>query len=461
MTEFRDALRALLLVVAALCATGCGGGDPGSTPARPNVFVVYTDDQRFDSLSIAGNPYIETPHLDRIAREGALFERAYVTTSRCCPGRASFLTGKYATAHGVWGNHPEHDFLDTHRTIADHLDEAGYLTAWLGKWHIPNPGAMPVRGFDHWVSYEGPGSHFDQTFNVDGATVPSEGFQADRLTDYALEFLARDRGGAPFFLVLALKNPHVPMTPAPRHAGLLDDVAIAHPASAEDPFVSLPSFIRRLKRGTRHAIDWASWERDVRAYWELCLSIDDNVGRVLADLEERGELDETLVILSTDNGQLLGEHGVEQKGVAYEPSIRVPLAVRWPARVPAGSRVGELALNVDLLPTILDAAGLAAPADVHGRTLFDVFDAGAAPWRERFLYLLPNFGDGGMSERALVGRRWKLVVDQTEGFEERWLYDLETDPDERRNAAGDPGNEERVREMRELLEAEDRRLREG
>lgn len=445
----------------ALVVAGCGAGEGAPAGARPNVLVVYTDDQRFDSLSIAGNPYIETPHLDRIAREGALFERAYVTTSRCCPARASFLTGKYATAHGVWNNHPEHDFLDAHLTVADHLDEAGYLTAWLGKWHLPNPGAEPVRGFDRWVSYEGPGSHFDQAFNVDGETVPSAGFQADRLTDYALEFLGRDRGGAPFFLVLALKNPHVPMTPAPRHAGLLDGVEIARPPSAEDPHSSLPAFVRALQRGERHAIDWEDWKRDVRAYWELCLSIDDNVGRVLDALEERGELDETLVILTTDNGQLLGEHGVEQKGVAYEPSIRVPLAMRWPARVPPGSRVAELALNVDLLPTILEAAGLAVPADVHGRSLLEIFDADAAPWREHFVYLLPGFGEEGMDERALVGRRWKLVVDRAEGLEETWLYDLENDPDERRNAADDPGNEPLVRELRERLEAEDRRLREG
>ena len=459
VSEPRGAL--LALASSALVILGACGGAGEGRDGRPNVLVVYTDDQRFDSLSISGNPYIQTPHLDRIATEGALFERAYVTTSRCCPGRASFLTGKYATAHGVWGNHPEHDFMDEHRTIADLLDETGYETAWLGKWHLPNPGAVPVRSFDHWVSYEGPGSHFDQAFNVDGKTVATAGFQADRLTDLALEFLDRDRSGAPFFLVLAFKNPHVPMTPAPRHAGSLDGVAIARPASAQDPFESLPAFVRRLQRGTRHAIDWDSWERNVRAYWELCLSIDDNVGRVLDHLEASGELDRTLVILTTDNGQLLGEHGVEQKGVAYEPSIRVPLAMRWPEGVPAGARVGELALNVDLLPTILAAAGQASPADVHGRSLFEIFDNGAEPWRENFLSLLPNFGDGGMVERALVGRRWKLVVDQADGFEETWLYDLEGDPDERVNQADDPANGERVRAMREILETEDRKLRQG
>lgn len=440
----------------------CGG--PGAPQerdpaARPDILVVYSDDQRYDSLSATGNPYIRTPSLDRVANEGVVFDRAYVTTSRCCPGRASFLTGEYATSHGVWENHPDHDFLVEHTTVADDLSAAGYDTAWIGKWHLPNPGANPVRGFGHWVSYEGPGSHFDQVFNVDGVTTPSEGFQADRLTDYALEFLDRDRGDVPYFLVLAFKNPHVPLTPAPRHVGVLADVALAHPASADDPEEALPAFVRALQQGTRHAIDWATWEHDVRAYWELVLSIDDNVGRVLDHLEQQGRLDTTLVLCTTDNGQLLGEHGIEQKGCAYEPSIRVPLVARWPGHLPAGQRRRELALNVDLRPTLLDAAGVTTAARVHGRSLLDLFDSGAAPWRTGFLYLLPSFGEGGLSERAWVEDRWKLVVDQAGRFEEVWLLDLQNDPDERINRAQDPALAGEVARLRAALEDEDRRLR--
>ena len=454
MSERRALGAALALGLAA-----CAGEAPSAEPVRPNVLVVYSDDQRYDSLSITGNPTIRTPSLDRIGAEGVLFPRAYVTTSRCCPSRASFLTGKYATAHGVWGNHPEHDFLAQHSTVADLLAADGYDTAWIGKWHLPNPGAAPVRGFRRWVSYEGPGQHFDQTFVVDGVTVPSSGFQADRLTDHALAFLAEPRDG-PFFLVVAYKNPHVPMTPAPRHAGTLAGVELRRPASAEDPPEALPLFARGRLAGERYAIDWSSWERDTRAYWELVLSIDDNVGRLLEQLERAGELEETLVIATTDNGQMLGEHGIEQKGAAYEPSIRVPLALRWPVRIPSGSRLDALALNVDLMPTILDAAGLAVPADVHGRSLFDLFRPEAAPWRERFLYLLPAFGgEDGITQRALVEARWKLVVDRLDDYEETWLYDLERDPDERVNQARDPAHAERVRGMREALEAEDRRLR--
>ena len=441
---------ALLLVAAA----GCGGaGGPGA-PGRPNVLVLLADDLRHDALSVAGNPYAETPHLDRIAREGALFTRAYVATSRCCPGRASFLTGKLAHRHGVWTNRPEHDVVAEHETVAESLDRAGYDTAWIGKWHLPNPGADPVAGFDHWVSYEGPGDHYDQVFDVDGETVASEGYQADRLTDYALAFLDRERT-APFFLVVAFKNPHVPLTPPPRHAGRLAQVAIEVPASARDPVETQPAFVRKLRLGGgRHEVDWSTWEDDVRAYFELVLSVDDNAGRLLDRLGERGILDETLVVLTTDNGMLLGEHGIDAKGVAFEPSIRVPLALRWPGRILAGSRRRELVLTVDLLPTILGAARLPVPADVDGRSLLGLFGADPPPWREHFLYVLPGFGEQGMVEHAIVEERWKLVVDEAEGRREDWLYDLQNDPEERVNAAGDPANAAVLERLQELMETE-------
>lgn len=446
-----SALAALLAVAA------CG---QERAPRRPNILLIYSDDQRYDSLGITGNPYIETPNLDRIARQGILFERAYVTTSRCCPARASMLTGVHATAHGVWNNHPEHDFLAERESVADYLDRAGYDTAWIGKWHLPNPGARPVRGFDHWVSYEGPGNHFDQTFNVDGQEVSSEGYQADRLTDYAREFLARERD-APFFLVLAFKNPHVPMTPAPRHEGLLDEVQIPPPESAFDPVRGLPAFYQRLRVADgRHAIvDREAYQRDVRRYWELVLSIDDNVGRVLALLEDSGELDHTLVVVTTDNGQLLGEHGLQQKGLSYEPSIRVPLAMRYPPAIPEHSRSDRIALNVDLLPTLLDLARVEVDARFHGRSLAPLWSGEVSDWREDFLYLAPDFGgETGMFERAIVGERWKYVRFQTEGVTEELLFDRQADPDERRNAAGDPAAAPALRRLRAKLVEELARL---
>ena len=446
----------LVFWILGACAPG------GRSAVRPNVLLIFTDDQRYDSLSITGNPYIQTPALDRIAAEGALFRRAYVSTSRCCPGRAALLTGKNATRHGVWNNHPEPGSLDGHDSVADHLDRAGYRTAWIGKWHLPNSGGGPVRGFDRWVSYEGPGSHFGQVLNVDGETVKSEGFQADRLTDHALEFLGDARDSAePFFLTLAFKNPHVPMTPAPRHAGTLDHVPVGLPASALDPVSSLPAFYRVLRGATgRHAIDdEEAYARDLRAYWELMLSVDDNVQRVLDVLTASGELDNTLILVTTDNGQLLGEHGLQQKGLSYEPSIQVPLLMRFPERIQKGRTMDQLVLTEDLLPTVLELCGLDIPGDVQGKSLVPILEDPSSSWRERFLYLAPGFGgEGGMIERAVVEERFKYVSFEAAGTREELLFDRESDPDERTNLAAQLGQADTLARMRQWMGEERRRL---
>ena len=441
-----------LALLAPLAA--CGGGAVPDPAAAPNVLLVYTDDQRFDSSSAAGNTIIETPNLDRVAREGALFERAYVVSSRCCPGRATVLTGLYPTRHGVWSNHPDVEFPGEHRTVADELLEAGYRTAWIGKWHLPNPGAAPVRGFTRFVSYEGPGKHFDQTLTIDGVDTPTTGFQADRLTDEALRFL--DEGHDPFFLVVAYKNPHVPMTPAPRHHGQLDGTEIPPPASAADPDASLPAFYRGLRNNSRHQVE--SFEETARRYWELCLSIDDNVGRLLDHLERAGSLDGTVVVLTTDNGQLLGEHGLSQKGLSYEPSIRVPLTIRYPARIPAGTRSSGLALNVDLYPTLCDLAGLPAPEGVDGVSLAPLWSQGGGPWREDFLYMAPSFGEGAVTERSLVEAGWKYVRIRAEGQEEEVLFDLSADPDERVDLVHEPRHAQVLERLRARMAAEQGRL---
>jgi N-acetylglucosamine-6-sulfatase len=432
----------------------CGGASQPDPAGPPNVLLVYTDDQRFDSLSAAGNTVIDTPNLDRIAQEGALFERAYVVSSRCCPGRATALTGLYPTRHGVWSNHPDVDFPGEHRTVADDFLEAGYRTAWIGKWHLPNPGAVPVRGFTRFVSYEGPGKHFDQVLTIDGVETPTTGFQADRLTDEALRFL--DEGSGPFFLAVAYKNPHVPMTPAHRHHGRLDGTAIPPPASASDPDASLPAFYRGLRNNSRHQVE--SFVETTRRYWELCLSIDDNVGRLLDHLERAGSLDETVVVLTTDNGQLLGEHGLTQKGLSYEPSIRVPLTIRYPARIPARTRSAGLALNVDLYPTLCDLAGLSAPAGVDGTSLAPLWSEEDEPWRQDFLYMAPSFGEGAVSERSVVEAGWKYVRIRAEGQEEEVLFDLAADPDERVDLARDPGHAEILARLRARMTLEQERL---
>ncbi|MDP6538486.1 MAG: sulfatase [Planctomycetota bacterium] len=459
MTFPATSRRALLLAAATVWL---GAFAPAASRAeRPNIVLVYVDDLRADGLSATGNPYLETPNLDRIAREGALFPRSYVTTSLCCPGRASVLTGKYAHKTGVTDNQPERDFLDDHRTVADLLGEAGYETAFIGKWHLPNPGAAPRRGFDHWVSFEGQGEYFDQALNVDGTRRASRGFVTDVLADYATRFIERERGERPFLLVLSLKNCHSPHLPPARHRGRLDGTPMTLPPSFDDDPEALPTTHReaRLNRRNRGAHPHPElYEITVRRYWELVLSVDEAVGHLLATLERRGVADETCVAFTSDNGYLLGEHGLIQKGFAYEPSIRVPLCVRYPDRIPAGSVVDSVTLNVDLAPTFLELAGLAVGADVQGRSLLGAIE-GAGGARDDFLYLAPWFHkDGTPRELALAGGRYKYVRLRSAGLKEQ-LFDLEADPGERTDLSADErladvlaASRERMRELMGELE---------
>lgn len=439
-----------LLLLAASC-----GVDPAPAGTQPSFLIVYCDDLRFDAASAGGNPWIATPHLDRLAQEGALVERAYVVTSRCCPARASLLTGNDSNVTGVWTNRPDIEFPGDQRTFADELRAAGWRTAWIGKWHLPNPGAGPVRGFDHWVSYEGPGRHFAQTLNVDGASVPTTGYQTDELTDRACAYLRGLAPSEPFCVVLSLKAPHVPHTPAPRHAGTLRDTDVALPASIDDPPEALPGRYRFVRESeeNRHAIgERAAFVDEVKAYWELVLGIDEALGRLLAELDALGRSGDTLVLVTGDNGQMLGEHGLRQKGLSYEPSIRVPLLLRFPGRVPAGARPAACVLNVDLAPTLLDWAGLAPRAPMLGTSAAAVLADPTTPGRERFLYTAP--AGGSVSEHAVVERRWKYVRIEAEGGREDVLFDLEADPDERRDLATDPAHAAELERLERWMDAE-------
>ncbi len=475
-TLFRTPFTTLVATGCLVLAAGCGSGGedgavsgensaaPVASSGRPNVLVILADDLRFDGMSATGNPWIETPALDRIADEGVNFERAYVTTSRCCPSRASFLTGRYAHVHGVLTNKPRHDFQEKHVTYADRLQEAGYRTGYIGKWHIKarNQEPKPRRGFDRWVSYEGPGSHFDQAFNVDGTTVPSEGFQADRLTDYALDFIESTPDGEPFMLAVGFKNPHVPMTPAPRHDGLLDEAPMELPASAFDPPSDLPVFYERLRGNTdrNHAIGAADeYVEATRHYWELVLSIDDNVARILAKLEERGELDNTIIVLTSDNGQLLGEHGIQQKGVSYDPSIRIPFALRYPPVTGTGGRTQSVALNVDLFPTLLDLCSVASTDETDGASLVPALRNPAQVQRSSFLYAGPQWNNGAMVERAVIDGDLKFIDFVAKDGGEEVLFDLAKDPAERVNVISDPAYTEAINRMRAFMQSETKRLK--
>ncbi len=442
---------------------------PAEEPSRPNFVFVLVDDLRFDALGCTGHPFARTPNIDRLAREGATFRNAFVTTPLCSPSRASFLTGLYAHGHGVRDN-SNHDRL-SHRlvTFPRLLRDAGYETAYVGKWHMGTDDS-PRPGFDHWVSFRGQGRYADQVLNVDGEATQTEGYLTDILSDHAVAFLQR-RHERPFALYLSHKAVHGPFTPAERHEGLYADQPIPRPESAEDRLEGKPALTREearapaKKAGAGNARAPAKEARRrgtgtevIRNQLRALRSIDEGVGRVLEALERAGSLDETLVIFTSDNGYFWGEHGLGDKRWAYEESIRIPLLMRLPGLIEGGSRIDGIALNVDIAPTLLDLAGAAIPAGSHGRSLVPLLRGEAIPWREAMLaeYLREERYPQTPSWQAVRTGRWKLIhYTELEGMDE--LYDLRADPHELRNVIREPG----ARSAFEALEAELARQRDA
>ena len=223
---------------------------PGGRSRLPDIVFILTDDQRFDALSCAGNKWIQTPNLDRLAREGAYFENSFVVSAICSPSRASILTGTYGHVTGVLSTKLEGDVLAGHAIFPEILQQQGYETALIGKWHLPDPDAKPYRGFDHWLSFEGQGRYVDAPLDVDGEAVQKAGYLADVLTDYAIEWLKKPRE-KPFFLMLSFKNPHFPYQAAPRHRGKLANAPLELPESSRDSPESEPAFVRSIRASPR------------------------------------------------------------------------------------------------------------------------------------------------------------------------------------------------------------------
>lgn len=450
--RWRGLLQGLLLLATA--APGAAQGEPrpeaaaAQPPPRPSILLVYCDDLRFDILA-APAPF---PAFQRLAAGGVRFDRSYVTTSRCCPSRATLLTGRPMGETGVRTNKPRR--MPDMVTLPEVARAQGYRTAWFGKWHLPAPEDAAPPGFDQWAGYPGPGKHFGQVFTDEaGASITTgpEVHQADWVFERAVRFL-EEAGEEPFFLVVAPKNPHTPLTPAPRHLGALDDVEVRVPASFDRPDDELPPMERDLRRRRQERAETeerAAMAADVRRYWELVMAVDEGLARLDAALEAAGRRASTLVVLTSDNGQLLGEHGFVQKGLAYDPSIRVPLLARFPGVLPEGERCGGIVLNVDLFPTLTRVMGATeAAAAAPGMDLLAVA-RGEVEARPRFVYEGPDF-DGRNAIRAVVEPRLKYVRWNQPVFEA--LFDLEADPDEVHNLAGDPDHAGDLARLRALLD---------
>jgi N-acetylglucosamine-6-sulfatase len=411
--------------------------------ARPNFLFILIDDLRYNGLGCLGHPFVKTPNIDRIAHEGAIFGNAFCTTPLCSPSRASFMTGRYVRSHRVLGNGDSSAISHQLITWPRVLHDSGYETCFTGKWHMGKDDS-PRPGFDRWVCLPGQGVYNDPTFNVDGKRIKESGYISDILTKHALEFLDK-RHSKPFVMYLAHKAVHGPFTPAERHKNLFADQPIVRSANAMDnldgkPVLQRPVAARKGKKGKKGvdsevaALSVGTSDEAIRNQMRCITAVDEGIGPILKSLEDSKQLDNTFVVLTSDNGYFWGEHHLGDKRWAYEESLRLPMLMRYPKLIQPGSRFSEMVLNVDMAPTMCDLAGARTPKEVQGRSVVPLLNHTAKDWRTAFLS--EYFEEEGYPRvpdwQAVRNEHWKYIhYTSLKNMDE--LYDLQKDSIEMKN----------------------------
>lgn len=416
---------------------------------RPNIIFMLIDDQRYDALSMLDHPFIETPNIDKLAKSGVYFKEAFVTTSLCSPSRASIVTGQYAHKHDVIDNDSD---LDANTpTYPKELQKAGYKTAFIGKWHMGEASDARRPGFNYWVSFEGQGKYINPKLNVDGDRKEIKGHITDVLTDLAVDYIKEQAGNAkPYFLCLSHKAVHENFTPTERHHKKYIDEKITYPdsyANTDVNYKGKPEWLKKQRKSWHGAerdyinidkVEGDDLARMIQIYNECMLGVDESVGAVVKTLEKLGELENTVIIYMSDNGYLLGEHGLIDKRVMYEASIRIPAFLYWGEKIKKGSVNNEFVLNIDIAPTILDIAGVEKPATMHGESFLPLALGEDVEWRQDFLY--EYFVDHmAVQTPTIYGLRTKQYSYMT--YHGVWdtyeLYDMNKDPKQMNNLLGD------------------------
>ncbi|HEV7346885.1 sulfatase [Telluribacter sp.] len=439
---------------------------------KPNVVVILTDDQRWDALGVAGNPYLKTPNIDRLAAEGVHFKNYFCTTSLCSPSRASILSGKYAHAHGVVDNFTE--YPTNLPSFPAALQKAGYETGYIGKWHMGEENDEPRPGFDYFVTHKGQGKYWDTEFNINGqGSREIKGYYTNVVTGMANDWLRKKRD-KPFMLILGHKAPHSFYIPEPKYANAFDDVRITYPRSAFE-LEDKPKWIAQ-RLPTWHGIygplfDWRKkfpdsspeavkdFEAMIHAYWGTILSVDDSVGEIYRTLKEMGELDNTIFVFTSDNGLLNGEHGMVDKRTMHEPSIHIPLVVRFPGLTPVSKPVvvEKQILTLDIAPTILELCGAPALKDIHGQSFKRLVQGDTKNWRKAWFYeynyekqfpYTPNV-------RGIRTDEWKYIHyptgDERPDQHLAELYHIAVDPGENHNLINDSRYAGQLKELKAEL----------
>ena len=433
---------------------------------RPNIIFILIDDLRWDETDY---PFVEAPNIQRIAREGARFVNAFVTTPLCSPSRASLLTGQYAHRHGITDNTDRSPRSHELTTFPRLLHDAGYETAFIGKWHMGlDDKARP--GIDHWVSVKGQGSYIDPEFNVNGKREKIPGYFTDILNQFALDFV-KHKHAKPYLLYISHKAVHPDLVqnadgsvsdpnantfiPAERHRQLYAEAAIPHRPNYGRAPEGKPAMLRPVTGQPPLGPKTGTDDETIRNRLRMLAAVDEGLGRILEALEAQGALDSTVIVFTSDEGYFYGEHGLSvERRLAYEESVRVPLYVRWPKLIAPGSTIDATTLGIDLAPTLLEIAGAPAAQGMHGRSLVPLLRGDKVPWRDAIL--IEYFSDGVFPRVSKMGyqcvrtERWKYIhyVD-LEGMDE--LYDLQADPFEMKNVIAQPETRPALDQMKAEL----------
>lgn len=466
---------------------------------RPNIVLIVSDDHSYQTISAYGSNLMQTPNIDRIAKEGLRFDKAYVTNSICGPSRAVILTGKYSHKNGFKDN-ANSSFDGSQNTFIKELTKTGYQTAWIGKWHLQtNP-----QGFSYWQVLPGQGSYYNPDFlMMNGERKRVEGYVSDVVEDAAEKWLNERDTSQPFCLVIGHKNTHRTWMPDTKDLRLFNQSKFLLPANFYDAYETraaaavqdmtidktmrmgydLKMFgskeeedkelsIKRMTPAQRKAymafydsihadlqskklsgkalVEW-KYQRYMQDYLATAASLDRNIGRTLAYLDKHDLSKNTIVIYVSDQGFYMGEHGWFDKRFMYEESFRTPMVMRYPGVVKSGSVNNNMVMNLDIGPTLLDAAGIKVPNDMQGKSFLPLIKGNTKKGREAIYYHYYENGEHSVSPHFGISTgRYKLIRFYTRisGWE---LFDLEKDPSEMTNIYGQKGYEKITANLKKQL----------
>ena len=453
----------------AIAALAAAASLASAADKRPNILFMMSDDHAAHAISAYSGKLIQTPSLDRLAKEGMKFERVYCVNSICTPSRAAILTGQYSHINGV----PTFNALDPNRvTVAALLQKAGYYTAMIGKWHL---GSDPV-GFDHWEIYPGQGVYRDPVlYTKEGSKKYTGEYATEVEAKLAIETLRNRPKDKPFFMMLHHKAPHRPWVPTPRLDKIWRAKTIPEPDTLFDDYATRTDAIREQAQSIARNLNktdvkddppqglsgdaltrW-KYQRYMQDYLACIQSIDETTGDVLKALEDEGILDDTLIIYTSDQGFFLGDHGMYDKRFMYEESLKMPFLVRWGKNIKPGSVNTDICINCDFAPTFLDLAGAPIPGDMQGASLAPLL-RGETPsgWRTSMYYRYYHSPGDHNTARHYGVRTLTHKLIHFDGKNQWELYDLANDPQELRNLYADPAAQDTVK----ALKAEITRLQE-